>query len=157
MRKVVKRVVLAGAVAGVGWAGWRALRTPVPADHSSTLEWERAPFPFPPVPRPPTTGEPTGETTGATAPAAPPPRTHVPPEIEPGGGPETEALGEAHVPPSVEPNPDGTCPATHPVKGKLASGIFHVATGVSYARTKPDRCYVDAQAAEADGLRPAKH
>ncbi|HEV7524137.1 MAG TPA: hypothetical protein VGP92_04190 [Acidimicrobiia bacterium] len=56
----------------------------------------------------------------------------------------------------VEPDADGTCPPTHPVKAKLASGIYHVPGGANYARTKPDRCYLDAPAAEADGLRPSK-
>ncbi|MEN3272956.1 MAG: hypothetical protein V7636_1717 [Actinomycetota bacterium] len=51
---------------------------------------------------------------------------------------------------------DADCPPTHPVKAKLSSGIFHVPGGAMYARTKPDRCYLDAAAAEADGLRPAK-
>lgn len=51
---------------------------------------------------------------------------------------------------------DGACPTTHPVKAKLASKIFHVPGGASYERTVPDRCYVDAAAAEADGLRAAK-
>jgi len=57
--------------------------------------------------------------------------------------------------PWVEPV-DGECPPTHPVKAKLSSGIFHVPGGAMYARTHPDRCYLDAAAAEADGLRPAK-
>jgi len=48
------------------------------------------------------------------------------------------------------------CPASHPVKGKLKSGIYHVPGGLSYDRTTPDRCYVDERAAEADGLRAAK-
>ena len=53
--------------------------------------------------------------------------------------------------------PDGkACPATHPVKAKLASGIYHEPGGASYARTVPDRCYRDAAAAAADRLRPAK-
>ena len=56
----------------------------------------------------------------------------------------------------TEPAADGTCPATHPVKAKLASGIFHVPGGGNYDRTNADRCYVDAAAAEADGLRAAK-
>jgi hypothetical protein len=43
------------------------------------------------------------------------------------------------------------------VKAKLASGIFHVPGGANYARTRPDRCYVSPQAAEADGLRPSKN
>jgi hypothetical protein len=55
----------------------------------------------------------------------------------------------------VEPI-DGTCPSTHPVKAKLSSRIFHLPGGANYPRTRPDRCYLDAAAAEADGLRPAK-
>lgn len=55
----------------------------------------------------------------------------------------------------VEPVGD-VCPTTHPVKAKMASLIFHVPGGLSYARTRPDRCYVDPAAAESDGLRPAK-
>ena len=55
----------------------------------------------------------------------------------------------------VEPV-DGACPATHPVKGKPGSGIFHMPGGLFYDRTVPDRCYRSAEAAEADGLRPAK-
>ena len=48
------------------------------------------------------------------------------------------------------------CPPTHPVKGKLSSGIYHLPGMMAYDRTKPDRCYLDAAAAEADGLRAAK-
>lgn len=55
----------------------------------------------------------------------------------------------------VEPE-DGVCPTTHPVKVKLASGIFHVPGGLAYERTSPDRCYRDLAAAEADGFRPSK-
>jgi hypothetical protein len=55
----------------------------------------------------------------------------------------------------VEPT-DGTCPASHPVKAKTASGIFHEPGGASYDRTKADRCYASAAAALADGWRPAK-
>ena len=51
---------------------------------------------------------------------------------------------------------EGACPATHPVKAKLRSGIFHEPGGANYARTVPDRCYRDAPAAEADGLRRAQ-
>jgi hypothetical protein len=42
------------------------------------------------------------------------------------------------------------------VKAKLGSGIFHVPGGASYERTKADRCYCDADAAQRDGLRAAK-
>jgi hypothetical protein len=55
----------------------------------------------------------------------------------------------------VEPSGD-VCPTTHPVKAKLTSKIFHVPGGQMYDRTKPDRCYRDAGAAESDGLRQAK-
>jgi hypothetical protein len=51
---------------------------------------------------------------------------------------------------------DGVCPTTHPVKAKLTSKIFHLPGMQNYARTNPDRCYRDADSAEADGLRPAK-
>jgi len=59
------------------------------------------------------------------------------------------------VAPWVDPA-EGVCPTTHPVKGKLASKIFHLPGMLNYARTAPDRCYRDASAAEADGLRQAK-
>jgi len=64
---------------------------------------------------------------------------------------------DAHraTPDYVEPV-GGTCPASHPVKAKLASGIFHVPGGQSYERTTPDRCYCDAAAATRDGLRASK-
>jgi hypothetical protein len=55
----------------------------------------------------------------------------------------------------VEPSGD-VCPTSHPVKGKLSSKIFHLPGMLNYDRTKPDRCYRDGDAAEADGLRPAK-
>jgi hypothetical protein len=58
-------------------------------------------------------------------------------------------------PPWVEPDGDA-CPASHPVKAKLASGIFHEPGGQMYDRTVPDRCYRDADAALADGLRASK-
>ena len=54
-------------------------------------------------------------------------------------------------------DPEGrTCPPSHPVKAKLTSKIFHVPGGFNYERTVPDRCYQDASAAEADGLRQSK-
>jgi hypothetical protein len=58
--------------------------------------------------------------------------------------------------PWVDPADSGACPAHHPVKAKLASGIFHVPGGANYARTQADRCYLSVEAAEADGLRQSK-
>jgi len=55
----------------------------------------------------------------------------------------------------VEPT-GGACPTSHPVKAKLTSKIFHLPGMLNYDRTNPDRCYLDATQAEADGLRAAK-
>jgi hypothetical protein len=129
MRKGTKRLLGVGVVAGIAYAGWRTWKTRVP--ESNGVRWDAsAPFPFPPVPRP--------STTAASADVAPP---------EP-APPEAAAF--------VDPGADGACPLTHPVKAKLASGIYHLPGGGNYERTKPDRCYATADAAEADGLRPAK-
>ena len=58
--------------------------------------------------------------------------------------------------PWVDAADNGACPAHHPVKAKLASGIFHLPGGANYSRTNADRCYLSAETAEADGLRAAK-
>ena len=130
MRKWSKRIVGAGVIAGVAYAVWRALDERA---RTSTLEWTTQPFPAPPfaVPHAPEPATPTA--------AAPP-----------GPGPRPVAGS-----PWVAPEGDH-CPASHPVKAKLASGIFHSPGGQMYDRTVPDRCYRDAAAAEADGLRASK-
>ncbi len=56
----------------------------------------------------------------------------------------------------VAANADGSTPATHPIKAKDSSGIFHVPGGRFHDRTKADRCYATAEAAEADGYRRSK-
>jgi hypothetical protein len=94
---------------------------------TSSLEWTPQPFLSPPMPVP---HEPETSPVGADAPAP-----AVAGWVEPAAG---------------------ACPASHPVKAKLASGIFHVPGGQMYDRTVPDRCYLDAAAAEADGLRASK-
>jgi hypothetical protein len=66
-----------------------------------------------------------------------------------------ETTQDDDVPPSVDPL-DGACPGSHPVKGKHKSGLFHEPGMTQYERTRPDRCYADANAAEADGLTRAK-
>jgi hypothetical protein len=68
-------------------------------------------------------------------------------------GPSPSAADEQ---PWVAPNADGSVPASHPVKVKESSGIFHVPGGRFYDRTRPDRCYPTAAAAEADGYRQSK-
>lgn len=113
--------------------------------------------------RPLTDWEPTAplppaeETTPLTPPQVPKKRVRKAPLTaapEPAQeAPATETASAA--PPWIDPV-QGECPETHPVKGKLASRIFHAPGGLNYPRTRPDRCYVDAAAAEADGLRPSK-
>ena len=63
--------------------------------------------------------------------------------------------GPEPIEPWVPPE-GGGCPTSHPVKAKLASKIFHLPGMANYERTKPDRCYISAATAEADGLRAAK-
>jgi hypothetical protein len=122
-----KRLVGAGLFAGLAYSAWRAWRRRVPAP-TGEITWDNAPFPFPPIPRP------------AGTPSA-------------GAAPAPAATVESYT----EPGADGTCPATHPVKAKLSSGIYHLPGGSNYDRTKADRCYLDAAAADADGLRAAKN
>ena len=51
---------------------------------------------------------------------------------------------------------NGDCPDGYPVKANDNSGIFHVPGGRFYARTVAERCYANAEDANADGYRPAK-
>ena len=111
VRKSFKRALGLGIVAGVAYAGWRAISSP---STPGPVGWQPQPFPFPP--------QPAFDTTS----------------------------------PWIDPAANGVCPAHHPVKAKLASGIFHVPGGANYSRTQADRCYLSADAAEADGLRASK-
>ena len=74
----------------------------------------------------------------------------------PGPSRPPHAAPQRRRPFTSNPAPTERAPRRIPVKAKLASGIYHVPGGGNYDRTKPDRCYVDAEAAEADGLRAAK-
>jgi hypothetical protein len=76
-------------------------------------------------------------------------------EAQPFPYPPQPRLSSVPDPPWVDAV-DGACPADHPVKAKLASGIFHLPGGAFYDRTKADRCYTSAEAAAADDLRPAQ-
>ncbi len=130
MGRFLKRVFKLGLVAGVAYAAWRWFES---QRSESDLTWEAQPAPYPPQPRtdnPAPAAAPVTATEPAAAQAAP---TNS-------GGAWVEPTG-------------GTCPASHPVKAKMSSKIFHVAGGLNYERTHPDRCYRDPAAAEADGLR----
>jgi hypothetical protein len=129
MRRSAKRALGIGILGGVAYAAWRAWNTRLP-DRPRGVEWEAAPFPFPPVPSPLVDSRSASPPVGSAVVSGPPAW--------------------------VEPNADGSAPETHPIKAKLASGIYHVPGGANYARTKADRCYLDEAAAAADGLRASK-
>ena len=136
MGRFVRRVFMLSVVAGTAYAIWRWFES----QRSDTdLRWEAQPAPFPPQPR---TDNPP------PAPSNPPPAAPVT-ATEPVAAQAAPARGgDAWVEPT-----DDACPASHPVKAKMSSKIFHVEGGLNYERTHPDRCYRDAAAAEADGLR----
>ncbi|MDQ4132158.1 MAG: nuclease, partial [Actinomycetota bacterium] len=72
---------------------------------------------------------------------------------------ENVVVGRTEPPPVepwVDPDVAGLCPSSHPVKAKLASGIYHLPGMAAYARTRADRCYCDEETAQTDGLRKAK-
>ena len=90
----------------------------------------------------------TPDTGGVTFEASPVPGLPRPvPKLDP--------PAPAAPAPWVEPV-DGACPASHPVKAKLTSGIYHEPGGGNYDRTRAERCYLDTDAAIADGLRAPK-
>ena len=131
-----KRLLGAGIITGAAYTVWRVLdeRSRQASPGPGSLEWTPQPFPAPPfaVPHPPEPADAASTAPGTTAP-------------------------ETAAPESIWLEPDGDhCPATHPVKAKIASGIYHVPGGQMYDRTVPDRCYRDAAAADADGLRASK-
>ena len=147
--------LLGGAVAAVLKAVQaRSTSTPAPV----------TPAPWTPIPDAPPVVVPPKPAAAPAPAAAPRPRTSIADLQEaPAAAPATKKKAPAKkaapkpkdLEPWVEPV-DGECPPTHPVKGKMSSKIYHLPGGFNYARTRPDRCYVDAAAAEADGLRPAK-
>ena len=92
--------------------------------------------------------------TPTAAPAWPPLALREP-DPEPTAAPKPGAASEP-AGAWVTADGDGTAPETHPVKAKDSSGIFHLPGGRFYDRTKPDRCYPTAAAAEADGYRQSK-
>jgi hypothetical protein len=130
--KLLRRGVLAGLLAGGAYAAWRFLAARAP--DTGGVTFQTSPFPGPPRPVPGPSPAPTP--TAEVAPAAP--------SLSPNG-----------ASPWVEPV-DGSCPLTHPVKAKLSSGIFHEPGGGNYDRIRAERCYVDSDAAIADGLRAPK-
>ena len=146
----IKRALGVGVVTGLVYAAYRTYRSRVAAAPPTQGSWEAAPFPFPPIPRP----------APATA-SAPTPALALAPTPAPASAPTSARAPRPTVVPdflerSTEPDERGACPDSHPIKGKLTSGIYHEPGGLNYTRTRADRCYLDAAAAESDGLRAAK-
>ena len=111
-----------------------------------------APTPTPaPAPEPEHVAKPVAKKPAAKKPAAPKPA--APAKKTPA---KKKAAPVAKVKAAWVDPQGNICPQTHPVKAKMASKIFQVPGNFAYARTNPDRCYVSAEAAVADGLRPAK-
>jgi hypothetical protein len=162
LRRAFRSGLLVGLIGGAIAAAYKAMQgrgTTEPASATAAPTWtpipDAEPVVVPPRPAP----------TAAPARPAPPPRPKVSVadlQEAPAPAPTPAPAKKASTPrpkkpaPWVEPNADGSAPETHPIKAKMASGIFHVPGGFNYARTKPDRCYRDVAAAEADGLRPSK-
>lgn len=136
----VRKLLVVALVVGLVAAAVRALRgTPAPqfSNHPSV------------------NGGP-GATPDRPLTEAPAPEPEPEPEPAPTPAEQVAAVGpEAGEPTWVAPV-DGACPEGYPIKAKLKSQIFHQPGGLAYDRTKPDRCYPTAEAAEADGLRAAK-
>jgi hypothetical protein len=130
MKRLMKRLLGMSALAALAYGVWRAYER---RRVDTGVTWDPQPFPFPPKPHVDTAPAAVPQTTTATATAPEPASTTT--WVEPDGA---------------------ACPTSHPVKVKLASGIFHVPGGMNYDRTHADRCYADTAAAEADGFRPAK-
>ena len=167
MKRLVRFASLVAALAAV-LAAAKAMRRPndpLPTPASSPSE-----------PWPPLRGEnpPAGTEDPWTPDAAPAPNTPDPEAEAPAAAPKPASTDEATVrfpepdgvpvadsKPAgsaawVEPTADGGNPEGYPIKAKMGSKIFHAPGQLNYDRTTPDRCYVDAAAAEADGLRAAK-
>jgi hypothetical protein len=150
--KLMRRGVLAGLLAGAAYGVWRFLASRAPDTGGVTFQSQPFPAPPLPIPRPRNAGE--QERSGDTADAQPEAERSVAQATRP-TGPRAEESAPSANNTWVDPV-DGACPLTHPVKAKLTSGIYHLPGGGNYDRTRAERCYVDADAAIADGLRAPK-
>jgi hypothetical protein len=122
----LRRLFWLAVISGAGFAVWTALQRRNEPNLTATTP------PASPPPPPPT-------------PSAPPPAPRAAPASAVSSDGQTrwrEPVG-------------GACPDGYPVK-VAKSGIYHVPGGRSYERTTAERCYVNADEAEADGYRRAK-
>ncbi len=134
LRRTLLLLVLAAGIGAV--LSWRRSQTTT-ATPAGPPQWPDWPA------RPASPGSPERTSTGAADPG----------RAEIGAtDPERSVDGDGWVP----ARDDGSAPESHPVKVKVSSGIFHEPGGRFYDRTRPDRCYPTAAAAEADGYRRSK-
>jgi hypothetical protein len=144
-------LLLIGGVGGVAYSYWRDRNVVEPA---GPPEWPPLPAPAAaPVPTPPaavTGSSGSGVSAGTSSNAA---ASFVNALVD---APEARS-SDGDVGGWVGPDDDGSCPISHPIKANDNSGIFHVAGGRFYDRTKAERCYQSAEAALADGYRQAKN
>jgi hypothetical protein len=56
----------------------------------------------------------------------------------------------------VTPDDGSDVLTSYPVKAKESSRLYHLPGMLAYDRTRPDRCYLTPEAAEADGFVRAK-
>jgi hypothetical protein len=141
--RLIRFLFTAAALIALAWAARRALIRWIdgPTGGYSTTPWG----PIPAVATAPTAAAPAAPT--AAAPTAPTEAATPAPAAK-----KQPPLGAAWV----APDDAGACPEGHPVKVKLSSRLYHLPGMNAYARTRPDRCYPTAEAAEADGYTRAK-
>jgi micrococcal nuclease len=71
-------------------------------------------------------------------------------------GPSSPPASSSSTGGSVSPLPGGDCPAEAPIKGNANSGIYHVASGQFYGKTKAEQCFATEQDAQNAGFRKSK-
>ena len=173
MVTILRRFFVVGLVGGGGYAGWTFWRQRRSGGPDPAPEWPPLDPPTTDTiaanvptaePRPPAdTGGQGFTTVPSEAPEAAPTDSKPHPDaVEPAGSDAGRTLAEAIADPIEPPTPSwvapvaGRCPEGYPIKANDNSGIYHVPGGRFYDRTVPERCYADAEAAEADGYRAAK-
>lgn len=147
--RVVVRLSLLGAVVLV-------VAKLVQARRSHDDEWSQPPTEWPPVRQDPVVPEEPAAVVAEPAPGLV--KTPSAPDSEAPRASRTAGRRRRAVPADatwLEPV-GAVCPPSHPVKVKLRSMLYHLPGMAAYTRTTPDRCYLDATAAESDGFTKAK-
>ena len=152
LRRPLRLLLTVGVLVGIAVAVAKVLGKeqpgPEPAPDGGAAAWPR-------LEPDPSLQEPPGTTSLVRDPDAPHTSNGAPAKTAKTAKAAKAAKAATSATAWVEPTGD-VCPTSHPVKAKLSSKIFHLPGMLNYERTRPDRCYRDGDAAEADGLRPAK-